>query len=64
MAKGLIIRLAYYLVKKIKRNRESNQTVYRKILSIILLAVFQNNQISCNFVIKKSKEVRFNVLQS
>ena len=41
MAKGLIIRLAYYLVKKIKRNRELNQTVYRKILSIILFQSFK-----------------------
>ena len=58
MAKGLIIRIAYYIVKKIKRNRESNQTVYRKILSIILLLSFKINKISCNFIIKKSKEVR------
>jgi hypothetical protein len=41
MAKGLIIRTAYYLVKKIKRNRELNQTVYRKILSIILFLSFK-----------------------
>ncbi|HEU5461544.1 MAG TPA: hypothetical protein VFU79_04660 [Nitrososphaeraceae archaeon] len=41
MAKDLIIRTAYYLVKKIKRNRELNQTVYRKILSIILSLFFK-----------------------
>ncbi len=41
MAKGLIIRTAYYLVKKIKRNRELNQTFYRKILSIILFLSFK-----------------------
>jgi hypothetical protein len=41
MAKGLIIRTAYYLVKKIKRNRELNQTIYRKILSIILFLSFK-----------------------
>lgn len=41
MTKGLIIRTAYYLVKKIKRNRELNQTFYRKILSIILFLSFK-----------------------
>ncbi len=41
MAKGLIIKTAYYLVKKIKRNRELNQTFYRKILSIILFLSFK-----------------------
>jgi hypothetical protein len=41
MAKGLIIRTAYYLVKKIKRNHELNQTFYRKIVSIILFLSFK-----------------------
>ena len=41
MNKDLIIRIAYYLVKKIKRNREHYQTVYREILSIILFISFK-----------------------
>ena len=52
MAKGLIIRITYNLLKKIKENNEFNTIIYRNIILYLILYIIIIKYI-CNSIIKQ-----------
>jgi hypothetical protein len=53
MAKGLIIRITYNLLKKIKENNEFNTIIYRNIIILYLILYIIIIKYICNSIIKQ-----------
>lgn len=53
MTKGLIIRIAYNLFKKIKENNEFNTIIYRNIIILYLILYIVIIKYMCNSIIKQ-----------
>ena len=53
MAKGLIIRITYNLLKKIKENNEFNTIIYRNIIILYLILYIVIIKYMCNSIIKQ-----------
>ena len=53
MTKGLIIRIAYNLLKKIKENNEFNTIIYRNIIILYLILYIIIIKYICNSIIKQ-----------
>jgi len=53
MAKGLITRITYNLLKKIKENNEFNTIIYRNIIILYLILYIIIIKYICNSIIKQ-----------
>ena len=53
MTKGLIIRITYNLLKKIKENNEFNTIIYKNIIILYLILYIIIIKYICNSIIKQ-----------